>query len=109
MASGIVSVIHCDTKCNLADMGTKALNGTGHQHLLQNQVIPPTLTVGECKTDSQTKVTLTCLVFSVLSPLDQEIATSCENSYFVARLARDNFSATAPAFCNKTHKSLTDM
>ena len=90
-------------------MGTKALNGAGHQHPLQNQVVPPMLTVGEHKTDSKTKETLTRLVFSALSPLDQEIATSCKNSYFVARLTQDNFSIVVPTFCNKTHKSLMDM
>ena len=34
MASGIVSIVHCDTEYNLADMGTKALNGKTHQFLL---------------------------------------------------------------------------
>eukprot|EP00957_Ditylum_brightwellii_P131550 10033312-Ditylum_brightwellii.AAC.1 len=47
-----VSIVHCRTKYNLADMGTKALNGAINQFLLQNQVFPPVSTAGECKTES---------------------------------------------------------
>eukprot|EP00957_Ditylum_brightwellii_P081133 6171713-Ditylum_brightwellii.AAC.1 len=36
VASSIASVVHCDTKYNLADIGTKLLNGVVHQFLLQN-------------------------------------------------------------------------
>ena len=49
VAAGIVSIVHCDTKYHLADMGTKALNGPVHQFLLQNQNFPPVSTAGECK------------------------------------------------------------
>eukprot|EP00957_Ditylum_brightwellii_P005755 438826-Ditylum_brightwellii.AAC.1 len=45
--SSIVSVVHCDTKYNLADIGIKLLNGAVHQFLLQNQNFPPVLTAGE--------------------------------------------------------------
>eukprot|EP00957_Ditylum_brightwellii_P079033 6011134-Ditylum_brightwellii.AAC.1 len=51
VASRIISVVYCDTKYNLADMGTKLSNGTVHQFLLQNQNFPPVLTAGECQTD----------------------------------------------------------
>eukprot|EP00957_Ditylum_brightwellii_P048597 3687747-Ditylum_brightwellii.AAC.1 len=51
VASKIASVVHCDTKYNLAVMGTKSLNGAVHQFLPQNQNFPPVLTAGECKTD----------------------------------------------------------
>eukprot|EP00957_Ditylum_brightwellii_P140883 10731678-Ditylum_brightwellii.AAC.1 len=53
VASKIASVVHCDTKHNLADMSTKLLNGAVHQFLLQNQNLPPVLTAGECKTDTK--------------------------------------------------------
>eukprot|EP00957_Ditylum_brightwellii_P194805 14839151-Ditylum_brightwellii.AAC.1 len=51
VASKIVSVVHCDTKYSLADMGTKSLNGAVHQFFLQNQNFPPVLIAGECQTD----------------------------------------------------------
>eukprot|EP00957_Ditylum_brightwellii_P161248 12277571-Ditylum_brightwellii.AAC.1 len=41
VASRIATVVHCDTKYNLADMGTKPLNGAVHQFLLQNRNFPP--------------------------------------------------------------------
>ena len=41
VASRIVDIIHCKTDFNLADMGTKALPGKKHLHLLHNQVFPP--------------------------------------------------------------------
>eukprot|EP00957_Ditylum_brightwellii_P091713 6983553-Ditylum_brightwellii.AAC.1 len=47
VASRILSAVHCNTKYNLADMGTKSLNGTVHQFLLQNQNFPPVSTAGE--------------------------------------------------------------
>ena len=53
VAAGIVSIVHCDTKYNLADMGTKSLNGQVHQFLLQNQTLPPVSTAGECKPDTR--------------------------------------------------------
>eukprot|EP00957_Ditylum_brightwellii_P045810 3475597-Ditylum_brightwellii.AAC.1 len=36
VAAYIASIVHCDTKYNLLDMGTKALPGPNHQFLLQN-------------------------------------------------------------------------
>ena len=51
VAAGIVSIVHCDTEYNLADMGTKALSRTTHQFLLKNQKFPPVSSAGECKTD----------------------------------------------------------
>jgi len=56
-AAGIVSVVHCNTDYNLADMGTKCLNAMTHQRLLHNQCFPPTSKVGECQPDSQNSVT----------------------------------------------------
>eukprot|EP00957_Ditylum_brightwellii_P184522 14054598-Ditylum_brightwellii.AAC.1 len=53
VASKIASVMHCDTKYNLADMGTKSLNRAVYQFLLQNQNFPPVLTAGECQTDTK--------------------------------------------------------
>ena len=52
VAAGFIRMVHCGTKFNLADMGTKALNGPGHQFLLQNQNFPPVSTAGECQTAS---------------------------------------------------------
>ena len=34
VAAGYIWMVHCGTKYNLADMGTKALNGPNHQRLL---------------------------------------------------------------------------
>eukprot|EP00957_Ditylum_brightwellii_P146605 11160836-Ditylum_brightwellii.AAC.1 len=52
VAAGIASVIHCSTKYNLADMGTKPLNRMVHQFLLHNQNFPPVEIVGECEQDT---------------------------------------------------------
>ena len=49
--SRIVDVIHCRTDLNLADMGTKALSGKKHMHLLHNQVFPPPMAEREYDTD----------------------------------------------------------
>eukprot|EP00957_Ditylum_brightwellii_P187380 14271175-Ditylum_brightwellii.AAC.1 len=51
VASKIASVVYCDIKYNLADMGTKLLNAAVHQFLLQNRNFPPVSTAGECQTD----------------------------------------------------------
>ena len=93
VASGIVSIIHCGTKYNLADMGTKSLNGQTHQFLLQNQVFPPASTVGECKTDvsNQSFVNSTCtakLVLSVLSPLELDAISAFLDSEFRVGLCK---------------------
>lgn len=50
VAAGIVSIVHCNTKYNLSDIGTKALGGPAHQFLLQNQNFPPASSAGECQT-----------------------------------------------------------
>eukprot|EP00957_Ditylum_brightwellii_P039302 2973277-Ditylum_brightwellii.AAC.1 len=47
VASRIVSVVYCDTKYNLVDIGTKSLNGAVHQFFLRNQNFPPVSTAGE--------------------------------------------------------------
>eukprot|EP00957_Ditylum_brightwellii_P134949 10289058-Ditylum_brightwellii.AAC.1 len=47
VVSRIASAVHCDIKYNLADMGTKLLDGAVHKFLLQNQNFPPVLTAGE--------------------------------------------------------------
>eukprot|EP00957_Ditylum_brightwellii_P056319 4269616-Ditylum_brightwellii.AAC.1 len=77
VGSRIASVVHYDTKYNLADMGTKLLNGAVHQFLFQNQNFPPVLTAGECKTDMKKQsvgaVSGTAkYVHTILSPLDME-------------------------------------
>eukprot|EP00957_Ditylum_brightwellii_P140339 10692551-Ditylum_brightwellii.AAC.1 len=77
VANRIVSVVHCDTKYNLADMGTKSLNGAVHQFLLQNQNVQPELTAGKCKTDMKKQSGIAIsgtakYVHTVLSPLDME-------------------------------------
>ena len=41
IAGDIVRIIHCRSKYNLADWGTKAVNGIVHQFLMNNQVFPP--------------------------------------------------------------------
>ena len=40
VAMDVVRIVYCPTKFNLADMGTKALNGATHQFLLNNQGFP---------------------------------------------------------------------
>ena len=49
VAAGYIRMVHCGTKFNLADMGTKALNGPDHQRLLWNQSFPPASAAGECQ------------------------------------------------------------
>ena len=48
VASKIVSIVHCASEWNLADMGTKALPGHVHQRLLNNQSLPPFQCSREC-------------------------------------------------------------
>ena len=91
VAANIVAMVYCSTKHNLADMGTKALNGMTHQFLLKTRTIPPPAeTVGECKED-------TCVgtsgkpkwqVQQVLSLLDREIIRSCRDQDFLLFLHR---------------------
>eukprot|EP00957_Ditylum_brightwellii_P104108 7931161-Ditylum_brightwellii.AAC.1 len=52
VAANIISIAFCRTKYNLADMGTKALNGMIQQFLLKNQAFSPAETVGECQAKS---------------------------------------------------------
>ena len=89
MASGIASVVHIDTKYNLADMGTKSLNGPTHQFLLKNQRPPPVSTAGECKPESgkknlaqSGKVGQAKLHLSVLSPLDRDVHRAMQDPVF---------------------------
>eukprot|EP00957_Ditylum_brightwellii_P045061 3418085-Ditylum_brightwellii.AAC.1 len=51
VASRIASVVHCDTKYNLADMDTKSIYGVAHQFFLQNQQCPPVSTARVYKAD----------------------------------------------------------
>jgi hypothetical protein len=93
VAAGIVSVIHCSTKYNLADMGTKPLNGMVHQFLLHNQNFPPVEIVGECERDTDGDAGgnpdgLTASVNQVLSPLTREIIQSCQCREFLLALCR---------------------
>ena len=91
VAAGIVSFIHCDTKSNLADMGTKALPGPTHQFLLQNQHFPPVSTAGECQTDKNWSVTSkgkAKLTLSMMSPLETEVACAFVNKGFQMSLMR---------------------
>ena len=83
-------MVHCDTKYNLADMGTKSLNGTNHQFLLQNQEFPPVLSAGECQTDMSGLTTTgkAKLVLSVLTPLDVEIADTLSSVHFQRKLQK---------------------
>ena len=92
VAAGIVSIVHCDTKFNLADMGTKSLNGQTHQFLLQNQNLPPVSTAGECQLDTSTEKSepnvvsnYARLVLHVLSLLDQEVIDSFRDLYECSR------------------------
>ena len=89
VAAGIASVVHVDTKYNLADMGTKSLNGQTHQFLLKNQVPPPVSTAGECKPESgekdlaqSGKVGQAKLHLSVLSPLDRDVHRAMQDPEF---------------------------
>ena len=91
VASKIVSVVHCNTKYNLADMGTKSLNGAVHQFLLQNQNFPPVSTAGECQTDTkkQSGVAISGMAkyaHTVLSPLDMEVISSFQDETFISHL-----------------------
>ena len=91
VTTGITSFIHCDTKYNLADMGTKALPGPTHQFLLQNQHFPPVSTAGECQTDmnrsvkSEGKAKLT---LSMMSQLETEVACAFVNKGFQMSLMK---------------------
>ena len=81
VAAGIVNIVHCDTKYNLADIGTKALPGPTHQFLLNNPHLPPVSTAGECKTeldhkDIQDLPSKAKLHLSVMSRWDEEITTT---------------------------------
>eukprot|EP00957_Ditylum_brightwellii_P045548 3453546-Ditylum_brightwellii.AAC.1 len=91
VAIRIASVVHCDTKCNLADMGTKPLNGAVHQLPLQNQHFLLVLTAGGCKTDIKKQSVVATsgtakYVHTVLSPLDMGIISSFEDEMFISYL-----------------------
>ena len=93
VAARIVSIVHCDTKYNLADMGTKALNGQVHQFLLKNQNFPLVSTAGECQADLEKppvseKVTKVKLLFGLLSPMDREMVKTLEDRNFQEYLLR---------------------
>eukprot|EP00957_Ditylum_brightwellii_P047665 3621540-Ditylum_brightwellii.AAC.1 len=51
----IASIVYCDTKYNLVDMGTKSLNGAINYFLLQNQQFPPVSKRGKYKTNLKVK------------------------------------------------------
>ena len=100
VALGIISIVNCRTKYNLADMVTKSLNGQLHKFLLQNQQFPPVSTAGECKTNSEnqsltitektgtTSTNKSTLFLSVISPLDDEIMQALTDTGFCAGLWR---------------------
>ena len=97
VAGRIVSIVHCDTQYNLADQGTKALNGVKTQYFLKNQKFPPVSTAGECQKNAPEqssesyKSGSATLGLVVLSSLDEEIAGTLENSDFLSRLLRTKF------------------
>ena len=93
--ANIVSIVHCNTKYNLVDMGTKPLNGQTHQFLLQNKRFPPTSTAGEYQTESMDQSTvrsngLARSVLTVLSLLDLGIGASFEDENFLSYLSRSS-------------------
>ena len=94
VTAGIMSIVHYDTKYNLADMGTKLLKGQAHQFLLQNQSLPPVSIAGECQPDTSTEksrlvhTTNARLVLSVLSLLDQKVVDSLHDQEFYSLLMR---------------------
>ena len=99
VAAKIVSIIFCPTKYNLADMGTKPLNGMIHQFLLKNQTFPPAEKVGEYERDSKesadgSTVWQTKYATQVLSPLDREIIQSCLDQNFLLTLRRTYIQET---------------
>ena len=86
--SGIATTIYCPTNYNLADMGTKALNGSTYQFLLENQAFHPVEIVGECETEvgEDTSGDIdwhTNHVGHVLSPLDRKTIHSCLDKGFL--------------------------
>eukprot|EP00957_Ditylum_brightwellii_P031348 2376233-Ditylum_brightwellii.AAC.1 len=93
VACDVASIAHCDTKYNLADMGTKALNGVTHQFLLQNQQFPPVSTAGECKMEPEVQSgspasSMAKYNYTVLSPMDEEIVRLFYNNKFISHLTR---------------------
>ena len=52
VAASIVNIVHCGTKWNLADMGSKAVTRVVHQHLMNNQVFPPPSDLREYQTEA---------------------------------------------------------
>ena len=87
VASKIVSIVHCDTEYNLSDMGTKALNGTVHQRLLQNQKFPPVSSAGECqkafvKPSVELEKGKALLHLTMLTPMDAEVWDALEEQTF---------------------------
>ena len=97
VASRIVSIEHCDTNFNLADQGTKALNGEKNQFFLKNQEFPPVSTAGECQKktaeqSSDSSVTgYATLSLQVQSKLDYEITNALEDPGFVSKLLKKKF------------------
>eukprot|EP00957_Ditylum_brightwellii_P184688 14065926-Ditylum_brightwellii.AAC.1 len=91
VVSRIASVVHCDTKYNLADLGIKLLNGAVYWFLLQNQNVPPVLTARECKTNMKKQPGVAIsgtakYVHIVLSPLGMENIASFEDKGFISCL-----------------------
>jgi len=96
VAAGFIRMVHCGTKYNLADIGTKAMNGPGHQFLLQNQRFPPVSTAGECQTASSDTIevsrntdgTSAKLTIVESSGLEEELVRAVESKSFLTLLRR---------------------
>ena len=92
VASGIVSIVHVDTDYNLADIGTKALNGVKQQYFLKNQKFPPVSTAGECKKETVIQPVngtgVAKLVLTEQSALDEEVAQALSDPTFVAAMMK---------------------
>ena len=99
VASKIVSIVHCDTEYNLADMGTKALCGPKTQYFLKHQEFPPVSTAGECKKGTLGQISSSektaKLHLQVLSALDEEVVTTLRDSNLLTMLVRNKLSYPA--------------
>lgn len=96
VASGIVSIVHVDTDYNLADMGTKPLNGVKQQFFLKNQRFPPVSSAGECRKEAEApsvnRSGKAKLVIEEQTRLDEEVGLALESPRF--RVAMMKFYGT---------------
>ena len=108
VAAGIASFVHCDTKHNLADIGTKALYGPMHQFLLKNQHFSPVLTAGECKVeaDQPTKNSAKArLILSMMLSLDDDVVGTFLDTGFKFHLLQTK----QEIFCNSMRDSSSGL